>query len=120
MIILLSVDDRNFFLSFWNQLCATLRNAVQCPVRTVPHFLHLQMGLVCFRLKSTETTSKEEEEEVINEKLLDEVNRSGKVYMVPSRVDGEYMIRLCVHHRTTREDLSKHDNSVILNPGEQK
>lgn len=94
------------------------QNVRVLPVCTVPPLLlHFQMGLVCFRLKSTETSGgkegKTEEEEVINEKLLDKVNRSGKVYMVPSRVDGEYMIRLCVHHRTTEEDLSKQNDSVI-------
>ena len=45
------------------------------------------MGLVCFRLKGNND---------LNQKLLSNINASGKLHMVPSSVHGRYVIRFCV------------------------
>jgi hypothetical protein len=46
-----------------------------------------QLGLVCFRLKGSDK---------INEKLLCNINASGKLHMVPANVNDKYVIRFCV------------------------
>ncbi len=45
------------------------------------------MGLVCFRLKGSNE---------VNQKLLSNINASGKLHMVPASVHGRYVIRFCV------------------------
>lgn len=47
----------------------------------------VRMGLVCFRLKGSNE---------INQKLLSNINESGKLHMVPAAVHGRYVIRFCV------------------------
>lgn len=47
----------------------------------------LQLGLVCFRLRGTDK---------LNEKLLSNINGSGKLHMVPANVNEKYVIRFCV------------------------
>ena len=59
------------------------------------------MGVVCFRVKSTDLA----EEEMRSQKLLEAINNSGKMFMVPARVDGKYIIRVVVHHQSTRKDF---------------
>lgn len=57
------------------------------------------LGLVCFRLKSSDK---------INEKLLSNINASGKIHMVPSAVNGKYVIRFCaVAQNATEEDIGE-------------
>jgi len=46
-----------------------------------------QMGLVCFRLRGTDR---------LNQDLLASINGSGKLHMIPSLVQGRYIIRFCV------------------------
>ena len=46
-----------------------------------------QMGLVCFRVKGNNE---------LNQKLLSNINESGKLHMVPASVHGRYVIRFCV------------------------
>ena len=45
-----------------------------------------QLGLVCFRLKGTDE---------LNQKLLSNINASGKIHMVPASVNEKYVIRFC-------------------------
>lgn len=45
------------------------------------------MGLVCFRVKGSNE---------MNQKLLSNINESGKLHMVPAAVHGKYVIRFCV------------------------
>ncbi|XP_044271990.1 tyrosine decarboxylase [Tribolium madens] len=47
----------------------------------------VKLGLVCFRLKGSDK---------INEKLLSNINASGKLHMVPANVNDKYVIRFCV------------------------
>lgn len=58
-----------------------------------------QLGLVCFRLKGTDK---------INEKLLSNINASGKLHMVPASVNEKYVIRFCaVAQNATESDIGK-------------
>lgn len=45
------------------------------------------MGLVCFRVKGGNE---------LNQKLLSNINASGKLHMVPASVHGRFVIRFCV------------------------
>ncbi|KAK9873184.1 hypothetical protein WA026_021417 [Henosepilachna vigintioctopunctata] len=55
------------------------------------------LGLVCFRLKGSEK---------LNEKLLSNINESGKLHMVPASVKERYFIRFCVvAQHATEEDI---------------
>ncbi|XP_030761588.1 aromatic-L-amino-acid decarboxylase [Sitophilus oryzae] len=47
----------------------------------------VKLGLVCFRLKGPDK---------LNEKLLSNINASGKIHMVPANVNDKYVIRFCV------------------------
>lgn len=60
------------------------------------HFV-FQLGLVCFRLKGSDK---------LNEKLLSNINASGKIHMVPASVNEKYVIRFCVvSHVATEDDI---------------
>uniref|UniRef100_T1IJC5 Tyrosine decarboxylase n=1 Tax=Strigamia maritima TaxID=126957 RepID=T1IJC5_STRMM len=55
------------------------------------------LGLVCFRLKGSDT---------INQKLLTSINASGKLHMVPASVNERYVIRFCVcAQHATNDDI---------------
>ncbi|KAF6209685.1 hypothetical protein GE061_015434 [Apolygus lucorum] len=57
----------------------------------------VKLGLVCFRLKGTDKQ---------NEKLLSNINGSGKLHMVPANVNDKYTIRFCaVAQHATEEDV---------------
>lgn len=57
----------------------------------------VRLGLVCFRLKGSDK---------LNEKLLSNINGSGKLHMVPSSVNNNYVIRFCaVAQNATDEDI---------------
>ena len=45
------------------------------------------MGLVCFRVRGNNE---------LNQKLLSNINASGKLHMVPASVHGRFVIRFCV------------------------
>uniref|UniRef100_A0A1B0GJF5 Putative aromatic-l-amino-acid/l-histidine decarboxylase n=1 Tax=Lutzomyia longipalpis TaxID=7200 RepID=A0A1B0GJF5_LUTLO len=57
----------------------------------------VKLGLVCFRLKGSDK---------LNEKLLSNINASGKVHMVPANINDKYTIRFCVNAEyATDEDV---------------
>ncbi|OTF84103.1 aromatic-L-amino-acid decarboxylase-like protein, partial [Euroglyphus maynei] len=57
----------------------------------------VKLGLVCFRLKSSDVT---------NQKFLSTVNASGKLHMVPASLNGKYVTRFCVCAQSaTNEDI---------------
>lgn len=50
---------------------------------------------MCFRLKG---------DDQLNEKLLSNINESGKLHMVPARVNDKYVIRFCVTAQNATEE----------------
>ncbi|XP_053205533.1 uncharacterized protein LOC128389905 isoform X2 [Panonychus citri] len=55
-------------------------------------------GLVCFRLKGSDT---------LNKKLLSSINASGEMHMVPANLGNKYVIRFCVcSQHATEEDIN--------------
>uniref|UniRef100_T1I5A1 Uncharacterized protein n=1 Tax=Rhodnius prolixus TaxID=13249 RepID=T1I5A1_RHOPR len=57
----------------------------------------VKLGLVCFRLKGTDK---------LNEKLLSNINGSGKLHMVPANVNDRYTIRFCaVAQNASQKDV---------------
>ncbi|XP_012265736.1 tyrosine decarboxylase-like [Athalia rosae] len=73
----------------------------------------VRVGLVCFRLKGTDA---------LNQELLANINSSGKLHMIPSRVKGQYILRFCVvREHATEEDIDyafdvieEHSTEVLL------
>jgi len=55
----------------------------------------VKVGLVCFKLKGSNE---------LNRKLLDSINESGRLHMVPTYMKGEYVIRLAVCAEKANED----------------
>ena len=73
-------------------------------VRSQPGFEVLapvNLSLVCFRWNDGRRS--EEELAALNQKLLDGVNASGRVYLTHTSLRGKYTIRLVVGQRTTEE-----------------
>ncbi|GFG38846.1 hypothetical protein Cfor_03498, partial [Coptotermes formosanus] len=57
----------------------------------------VKLGLVCFRLKGSDE---------LNQKLLSNINASGKIHMVPASVNEKYVIRFCaVVQNATEEQI---------------
>jgi len=55
----------------------------------------VKVGLVCFKLKGSND---------LNRKLLDSINDSGRLHMVPTYMKGEYVIRMAVCAEKATED----------------
>ncbi|XP_015122001.1 tyrosine decarboxylase [Diachasma alloeum] len=73
----------------------------------------VKVGLVCFRLR---------ESDELNQELLANINASGKLHMIPSRMRGKYIIRFCVTKENANEDdidfaleiIEEHATEVLL------
>lgn len=66
-----------------------------------------QLGLVCFRLVGNQGMTIESVNKM-NQKLLEAINDSGKLHMVPSKVNDKFIIRFCVvAHDQTQDDIGK-------------
>ncbi|MFB0533315.1 MAG: aspartate aminotransferase family protein, partial [Desulfatiglandales bacterium] len=59
------------------------------------------MNLVCFRYHPPEGNFTEEELERINKGLMDELNRSGKMFITHTELKGRFTLRLCVGQTNT-------------------
>lgn len=62
------------------------------------------LGLVCFRLIGSDK---------LNEKLLSNINASGKLHMVPANVKEKYIIRFCVCAQNATDEDIDHAWKVI-------
>lgn len=58
-------------------------------------------GLVCFRANPSNKT--EEELEAINEKIMNDINASGKAYLSHTKLNGKYTLRLAIGNIRTQE-----------------
>lgn len=64
--------------------------------------LFLQLGLVCFRLKNDPSNK-------LNKKLLELINDSGLLHMVPAMVHEKFVIRFCVvSQHAIESDMGKY------------
>jgi aromatic-L-amino-acid decarboxylase len=63
------------------------------------------LAIVCFRAAPAEVND-EEELDRINERLMEDVNRRGRIFISHTRLDGKFTLRLVVGNiRTTREHV---------------
>jgi aromatic-L-amino-acid/L-tryptophan decarboxylase len=60
-------------------------------------------SVVCFRARPRNGAWPEESLNQLNERLLDEVNASGEIFLSHTRLDGRFVIRLAVGHLRTTE-----------------
>ena len=61
-------------------------------------------SVVCFRANPRTRRGDEAALDDLNSKLVDEVNRSGRVFVSHTRLDGRYVIRLAIGNLHTTED----------------
>ncbi|MDE3155775.1 MAG: amino acid decarboxylase [Acidobacteriota bacterium] len=60
-------------------------------------------SVVCFRVKPAGRALSEADLEALNARILDEVNRTGEIFISHTRLDGRYALRLAVGHLRTTE-----------------
>lgn len=73
-------------------------------VREDPQFevmAPVTINLVCFRYRPSNRTLSEEELEEINKALMDELNRSGKMFITHTKLKGKFTLRLCIAQTNT-------------------
>ncbi|XP_043920734.1 aromatic-L-amino-acid decarboxylase [Protopterus annectens] len=68
------------------------------------------LGLVCFRLKSTNRT---------NEMLLQKINKARKIHIVPCHLRGKFVLRLAVCARTTELSHIQYAWEAIIKAAEE-
>lgn len=67
-----------------------------------------QLGLVCFRIKNDPSNK-------LNKKLLESINDSGKLHMVPAMVHDKFVIRFCVvAQHATESDIGTSSKNKIF------
>ncbi|XP_026676999.1 tyrosine decarboxylase-like [Diaphorina citri] len=85
---------RSFFVRMLGLVCFRLRSENNL-IADHP----LQLGLVCFRLRSENNVIADQN----NRKLLEDINASGRLHMVPASVHDKYVIRFCVTAQNANE-----------------
>lgn len=76
-------------------------------VREDPQFevmAPVKINLVCFRYHPSSRTVSEEELEQINKALMDEINRSGKMFITHTKLKGKFTLRLCIAQTNTTQE----------------
>ncbi|OTF71601.1 hypothetical protein BLA29_009315 [Euroglyphus maynei] len=73
-------------------------------------FDKIRMGLVCFRLKGSNE---------LNELLLQTINRGREIFLTPSKVNDQYIIRFAICARTTNENDVFYSWNLIKQYAEQ-
>ena len=66
------------------------------------------INLVCFRYNPSERQFTEDELERINKEVMDDLNRSGKMFLTHTKLKGRFSLRLCIGQtNTTRVHVEK-------------
>jgi aromatic-L-amino-acid decarboxylase len=60
-------------------------------------------SLVCFRARPAGLTAGESELEGLNERLMEQVNRRGRVFLSHTKLGGRYTLRLAIGNIRTEE-----------------
>lgn len=82
-----------------------------------------EFGLVCFRLSPDDNFETSDDTEMLNRKLLEWVNSTGRVYMTHTKAGGVYLLRFAVGGTLTEEShvvaawkLIKEGADALLKP----
>lgn len=77
-----------------------------CDIKNTRLLSLFQLGLVCFRAKGSDK---------LNQKLLSVINDSGKIHMIPARVNQRYTIRFALASpNATESDVGKDCRSINI------
>ena len=71
-------------------------------------------SVVCFRARPRHGSWPEASLDQLNERLLDDVNASGEVFLSHTRLDGRFVIRLAVGHLRTTEHHVRRAWEILL------
>jgi aromatic-L-amino-acid decarboxylase len=74
------------------------------------------LSVVCFRSHPRGYSGTDEGLDQLNEKLLDDVNRSGEVFLSHTRINGRFALRLAVGHIRTTERHVKRAWELVQDP----
>lgn len=74
------------------------------------------LSVVCFRSHPRGYSGTDEGLDRLNEKLLDDVNRSGEVFLSHTRINGRFALRLAVGHIRTTERHVKRAWELVQDP----
>ncbi len=68
----------------------------------------VSLNLVCFRCNPSQHQCSEEKLEEINKKVMNELNRSGEMFLTHTKLKGKFALRLCIGQtNTSREHVEK-------------
>lgn len=73
------------------------------------------LNLVCFRFKPQQSNLDEETLNAINKNLMDELNKSGKLYLSHTVLNGKFTLRLCVGQTATEHKHIENAWNLIKN-----
>ena len=65
----------------------------------------VDFGLVCFRCNPKNMS--EQKLDILNRRLLESVNQTGKTLLTQTKLKDKYVIRFCIGQRTTKEEHVK-------------
>ena len=78
---------------------------------TLERVAEVPLSAVCFRWTGGDPATREE----ANAKILERVNRRGRVYLSNATVRGHFVLRACVtNHRTTDADIDAVVEEVLI------
>jgi aromatic-L-amino-acid decarboxylase len=76
----------------------------------------VKLSLVCFRLNDGRS---EEALNALNERLLESINRTGKVFLTHTSLKGKYVLRMVIGQRTTEERHVRNAWNIITDKAEK-
>lgn len=76
----------------------------------------VKISLVCFRLNDGQS---EEALDRLNERLLESINQTGKVFLTHTRLKGKYVLRMVIGQRTTQEHHVRNAWNLITKKAEK-
>jgi len=62
----------------------------------------VQVNTICFRIRPCDRKMSEEELDGLNKRIMEEINREGKIYMTHTRLGGRFALRISIGQTYTR------------------
>ncbi len=79
----------------------------------------VNLSIVCFRYIPTVLQGNQEQLDVLNKRIMEEVQSSGEAFLTGTTLDGHFVLRACILHYETREDDLVELLSIVRKIGTQ-